>query len=267
MRPTHILYLFVFMTSIVFVLFILWIKQVLDNRRQRLMIENLNLYNKTLLNMYDGIRSIKHDFINFVQALNGYIECNDMNGVRTMANSMYHECKMVCNMEELNPHVIDNPAVYSLIVNKYQLACSQNIIMNIEITCSLQKMKIDTCQFCRILGILIDNAIEATKECKRKLINVRMLKEADTRFLIVENTYQNQELDLSKIYEKGYTTKTDSLDHGIGLWKVKDIIDNTNNLEIKTSKNDLFRQELKIKEDNKNLFFSFNGDKILLKQK
>ena len=261
------LYLSIFSVSIIVGLLVLYLKQLQNNRKQKLMLESLHLYNETLLNMYDGIRSIKHDFINFVQALNGYIQCNDMNGVRTMAASMYQECKIVCNMEELNPQVINNPAIYSLMVNKYKLASSKNIIMNIEITCSMDHLNIDTYTFCRILGILIDNAIEATNECENRMINVRMTQEAKLKILIIENSYQKGKVDLEKLFEKGYTTKSSNLEHGLGLWKVKNIIDHTENLELNTSDGDLFRQELIIRENHKNFAFPFESDKILLKQK
>ncbi len=32
--------------------------------------------------MYDSIRGFRHDFANFVQALNGYVETNDIIGIK-----------------------------------------------------------------------------------------------------------------------------------------------------------------------------------------
>ena len=47
--------------------------------------------------------------------------------------------------------------------------------MNIEVMTSIKDMKIDSYEFCRILGILLDNAIEAAQECEEKLVNVTKL--------------------------------------------------------------------------------------------
>ena len=56
-----------------------------------------------------------------------------------------------------------------------------------------------------------------------------------------------KDIDLDKIYEKGYTSKKDSAEkHGLGLWTVRKILINNNNLNLFTSKNDLFCQQLEI---------------------
>ena len=240
-------------------------KQMIEKSEQRMVIENLTLYNNTLTKMYDGIRSFKHDFVNFIQALEGYIKCNDMNGVKTMADSIYTECKSVCNMEMLNPQIINNPAVYNLLAHKFELANCQSITMSIEVNCDILTLSIDTYKLCRILGILIDNAIEAVKECTDKIIHVRFMKENDIKMIVVENSYLPKNIDLNRMFEKGYTTKTNNHGHGLGLWKVKDIVENTHNLEMNTIQGELFVQELKIKDIDKKLAFSFRTDKILLK--
>ena len=41
-------------------------------------VENLESYNKTLTIMYDSIRGFRHDFNNFIQALDGYVETNNI---------------------------------------------------------------------------------------------------------------------------------------------------------------------------------------------
>ena len=147
-------------------------KQMLDKNKQKSIIRNLSMYNETLNHLYDGIRCFKHDFVNFIQSLEGYVKCNDMDGIRMMTDAIYTECRSICNLETLNPEMINNPAIYNLLVNKYKLACNKKIIMNIEVQCDLDKLNIDDYHLCRILGILVDNAIEAVKTCKEKIINI-----------------------------------------------------------------------------------------------
>ena len=47
-------------------------------------------------------------------------------------------------------------------------------------------------EFTRILGILMDNAIEAAYECDNKIINVEIRKDfkVNRQLLIIENTYK-----------------------------------------------------------------------------
>ena len=102
-------------------------------------------------------------------------------------------------------------------------------------------------EFTRILGILMDNAIEATSECEEKIVNVSIRKNSrkHMQLLVIENTYKNKDIDTEKIYEKGYSTKSNNT--GLGLWEVRQILKKNNNLNLFTSKNNkYFSQQLEI---------------------
>ena len=126
-------------------------------------IEALKEHNKNLNMMYDDIRSFKHDFSNIVQALGGYITTENIEGLKGMHNRLLEEIKAVNNMELLNPDLINNHAIYNILNSKYCIARSCNINMNIEVLIDLNDLEINTLDLCRILGILLDNAIEAAK--------------------------------------------------------------------------------------------------------
>lgn len=214
-------------------------------------IHNLESYNKTLSIMYDNIRGFRHDFNNFVQALNGYAQINDIEGIKSMSESILKECKEVNNMGLLDPKIINNSAVYSIITNKYYLAQENNITMNVEIMINFQELNISTYELCRILGILLDNAIEATKQCEEKIINIKFIKDfkVNRKLIIIENSFNQPDINLEKIYEKGYSTKTEDLEqHGLGLWTVRKILKKSDNLNLFTTIDKLFRQQLEIYE-------------------
>lgn len=214
-------------------------------------IENLESYNKTLSIMYDSIRGFRHDFANFVQALDGYAEINDVDGIKNMSKSILKDCKMVNNMGILDPKIINNPAVYSILTNKYYIAQKEKILMNIEVMIDLKEIKISTYEFCRILGILLDNAIEAARECEEKVINIRFIKDfrVNRKLIIIENSYNKLDIDIDKIFEKGYSTKKElNKEHGLGLWTVRKILNQSDNLNLFTKKGKLFSQQLEIYE-------------------
>ena len=219
-------------------------------------IHNLESYNKTLLIMYDSIRGFRHDFANFVQALNGYVETNDIIGIKSMSKSILKDCTIVNTMGILDPKIINNPAVYSILTNKYYMAQKEKILMNIEVMIDLKEIKISAYEFCRILGILLDNAIEAAKECEEKVINVRFIKDfkVNRELVIIENSYKKVDLDIEKIFEKGYSTKKEEKDnHGLGLWTVRKILNQTDNLSLFTKAGELFSQQLEIYEQKVNI--------------
>ena len=98
---------------------------------------------------------------------------------------------------------------------------------------------------CRITGVFIDNAIQAVTDLKDKYLDIDMYKDDNFLVIAISNNYIGN-IELDRLDERGYTTK--SKGHGYGLSLVKEIINKNNRLknERKLSKN-IFTQILKIK--------------------
>ena len=166
-------------------------------------------------------------------------------------------------MSALNPEIINNPSIYAILADKYTKANSKNIQIELGIFLDLNSLNIDTYELTRILGILLDNSIEAAQECERKYISVRFLMDnrMNRQLVIVENTYNNKDVDTYKIFEKSYTTKPHNT--GLGLWEVNKILKKNDNLAIFTSKDEeLFKQQLEIYLPKKK---SYGNKKYLIK--
>lgn len=72
----------------------------------------------------------------------------------------------------------------------------------------------------KILGVLLDNAIDASKKSKTKKINISVIKDKKNIVFKIYNTYKGK-IDIEKI-GTGYSSKGKG--HGYGLRLVKDII-------------------------------------------
>lgn len=214
-------------------------------------LEQEKLYNKTLTILYDNIRGFKHDFNNIVQAIGGYISTDNMEGLKDYYSDLLADCRKSNNLAILNPELINNPAIYSILTSKYHKAEELGITMNFDIFMDLETLNIKTYDLTRILGILLDNAIDACNKCDEKDIYVTIRKDskANRQLIMVENTYANKTVDTDRIFEKGYTSKIedDGRNHGLGLWEVREILKKNNNLNLFTTKSmRLFTQQLEI---------------------
>lgn len=210
-------------------------------------LEEEKLVNKNLNILYDNIRAFRHDFNNIIQAIGGYISIKDIDGLSKYYSQLLDDCQRVNNISNLNPNIINNPALYSLLASKYYKADALGIKINFEICIDLNTLKIKIYELSRMLGILLDNAIEASIECNEKVINIKMRKDEihNRQLIIIENTYINKEIDLDKIFEKSYSTKPNNT--GLGLWEVRQLLNKNNNLNLYTAKNHkYFRQQLEI---------------------
>lgn len=204
-------------------------------------------YNKSLEILYDKVKGFKHDFDNIISTLDGFIETNDMQGLRNYFDEVKKDCKITNNLSIINPRIINNPGIYSLLNNKYFKATNYGITFDIEYFIDLNKLEINLYEFSRILGILIDNAIEEAEKCNNKIVKVSFLRETrnNRAIITIQNTYSNKNVDIDKIYNKGVSGKQNHT--GIGLWEVRNYIKNSKNLDLFTSKNDnFFKQELSI---------------------
>lgn len=210
-------------------------------------LEQEKQYNKTLQILHDNVRAFKHDFSNIIASIGGYVETNDLEGLKKYYKQLLQDCNQVNNLSSLNPDTINNPAVYAVLANKYYKADSLGIKINLECFIDFSKLHMQIYEFTRILGILMDNAIEASGECENKLINVIIRNDLrqNRQLLIIENTYNNKDVNVEKIYEKGYSTKPKNT--GLGLWEVDKIIKRHKNLARFTTKTDeFFKQQIEI---------------------
>ena len=213
----------------------------------KIKIDILEEKNKNLSEVNDYTRCFKHDFNNIIQAIDGYIMVNDMTALQKYFSGLLKECNCMNSMDLLNNKGTENPAIYGVLLNKYKRAEENNINMNIDIMVSLDKFKEKSYVLSRMIGILLDNEIEATSECEEKIVNVQFVKEEgkNRNLIIIENTYNNKNVDTNKIFEKNFTTKEGN--SGLGLWKIRDILSKDMDLDLYTTKDGvMFKQQLEI---------------------
>lgn len=214
-------------------------------------LQETKLYNKTLTILHDNIRSFRHDFANIVSSIGGYVQTNDLEGLKNYYSQLLEDCQNTNNLSALTPELINNPAIYNVLATKYHKADEQGIKINLEVFLDLNTLKIKIYDFTRILGILMDNAIEATKECNEKVINliIRNEQNKNRQVVIIENTYKNKDVNLDLIFDKGVTSKPGNT--GLGLWKVREILKKNENLNLFTTKNnEYFRQQFEMYYNN-----------------
>ena len=213
-------------------------------------LEEEKSYNKTLTILHDKIRGFKHDFDNIVQAIGGYVETNDMEGLKEYYSHLQKDSARVNNLSLLNPSTINNPAIYSLLTSKYFTAKDAGIeIENFEVFVDFKDLEkhIRIYELSRILGILFDNAIDASKESDEKVLNLWIRNEPNrNRYIIkISNSYKDKSVDTDRIYEKGFSSKGEN--RGLGLWEVRQFIKKSKNLNLFTTKDDdYFTQQLEI---------------------
>lgn len=210
-------------------------------------LESAEEYNKTLHILHDSVRGFKHDFDNIVTTIGGYIKTNDMDGLKSYYSQLEENCTKVNNLYVLDPDIINNPGVYNLITAKYNEALEKGIKVNLTVLLDLNDLHMKIYEFARILGILLDNAIDAASECDEKILNIIFRNEPKNsrNIILIENTYKDKDVDIEQIFNKGVSGKENHT--GLGLWEIRQILKKNNNINIYTNKDEkYFSQQLEI---------------------
>lgn len=235
------------MLLLYFIITLYSISKIIKLKTATTQLESAEEYNKTLHILHDNVRGFKHDFDNIVTTIGGYINTDDMEGLKKYYVQLEQDCERVNNLYILNPDSINNPGIYNLLTSKYHEATEKGIDVNIYFLLDLNDLHMKIYEFARILGILLDNAIEAAEKSKEKLINISFRKDErnNRNLILIENSYVNKDVDTEEIFNKGFTEKENHT--GIGLWEVRKILSKNNNINLFTSKtDDLFKQQLEI---------------------
>ena len=97
-----------------------------------------------------------------------------------------------------------------------------------------------------LLGVYLDNAIEASKNSKDKKMAIEIYKTGEDIEIIISNTYEGT-IDTESIGKTKYTTK--GKNHGYGLMLVSKILEENKRFEAKRVVTDVvYSQKLKIKK-------------------
>lgn len=217
-------------------------------------LSKLKEYTNMLEYVSNDLRNFKHDYINILQIMDEYIETENMEGLKIFfKHDLVPESKKILERDTclmLLQHIKIDP-LKAIISSKIITAQSKNIKVKIEIIDDINKLSINLIDICRIVGILLDNAIEATELCDNKFIAFLIFKDEKSTSLIINNSCNKNTPPIHKIYEKNFSTK--GLNRGIGLKFVKKIIDEkyTNVLLNTKIENSTFCQEFIIINNSK----------------
>ncbi|HFI0041721.1 TPA: sensor histidine kinase [Streptococcus suis] len=207
---------------------------------------DLGRYSRHVESLYKEIRSFRHDYTNILISLNEAIREEDIVAIRTIYSEViadsdrkFYDGKY--DIARLSN--IQNPAVKSLLSSKMLEAQKKGIAISVEVDAEIEPPDLELIEFITILSILLDNAIDAAKQCANGNIVFAYFQEDDRKIIVVENTTVEDKVSTSHIFEYGHSTKGDN--RGIGLANVKAILDNYPKFSISTnSSNHRFVQEL-----------------------
>ena len=175
-------------------------------------------HQKELKSFIKMIRAQRHDFNLHLHAVNGLLEAGK-----------YEECKsyvtkMVAETEYVNEVLpIHDTSISALLYAYRSDAESSGIKMTFDITTNLRGLAPEAYEINRIIGNVLQNAIDALVEQTDRNygIHVRMYETADSAVVDVSNRFFGDTEELSHFFEYSYSGKKNH--EGLGLSTVRRI--------------------------------------------
>ena len=194
-----------------------YLEQIQTAAKQKAL-QDLQDYTHNLEVMYNGLHSFKHDYVNILLSISGYIENGDMDELKDFFENKIFPTKNLIDQGDYKLNQLSNIGVLeikSLLSAKIIYAHESGIDVTIDIPDKVDSFLIDTVDLARILGIFFDNAIEATLETEHPQIGLNIIQNKTGVSIIISNHFRDNGMVLHKLKQKGVSTKIGH--QGIGL--------------------------------------------------
>ena len=206
--------------------------------------EILEHYVDSLEEMVKEMQSFRHDYKNILSSMSGYIRENKMEELKQYFDEKIKNFSSDTEVQMEAWKCLKNIQPMELkgfLYEKMLLAFARGVKMQVYV---MDGMKIQCTymeELIRILGILIDNAIEASEQLPRGYVVIEIAKTDQSVSFAIKNNYL-QEPELMKMGKEQYTTKGKG--RGNGLCWVEETIEKHKEAfhELKVEKNELIQR-------------------------
>ncbi|CDB69202.1 sensor kinase protein [Eubacterium sp. CAG:252] len=177
-------------------------------------IGQVGLYNSMREN-YNIQRQRTHEYKNQIVCMDMLMKKKDYSKLEDYIGNISDGLDAQLDMVDTN-----NDVVNAILNAKYYEAIKNDVLFVLKIN-DLSDIKVSDEDIVTILSNLLDNAIEAAKQCDvgKRTVKIKLLSEDDVLTIAVSNTYKTEPM----LTEDGYirTTKNNKEEHG---WGIRNIV-------------------------------------------
>ncbi len=164
------------------------------------------------------LRAQRHDFLNHLQVVYSLMEMREHKEAQDYIERVYGDIRAVSRVLRTA-----NPAVNALLKVKLASSEKHGVKVELHIESAWKNLSIPGWEMCKVLGNLIDNALDALKGTTNPRLTITLSEDLKSfRFAVANNGPDIPSHDLSRIFQPGITTKSEG--HGMGLFIVRNTL-------------------------------------------
>ncbi len=242
-------FLFLMMLHLINVKYKEWENHKLLSYKDRLL-SGLSTYTQEVDKSYQSVRMFRHDFTNILVSMRETIETQKIEAVRKTYGEILERSSIILEENRKEVAKLANIKVLelkSVISAKILQAEIRDVAVELEIPETIDNIRVEKLDIVRIIGITLDNAIDAAVETEgdKAVVKVAIFNKGLARYYVVENDMVQEKLPIHLIFEEGYSTKGPH--RGYGLANLDAIISNYPRVSYRIqAKNYKFRIELEM---------------------
>lgn len=215
---------------------IIFIKQAeYEAKEQRNRMNYLIDYSEQIEKNYSELRKFKHDYKNILISLEDYIENDDVIGLKNYFYSSIKGTGTIFDQEILKMASVSHleiREIKSIIISKLYSAYEQGIRVNIHVPKTIDKISVPSLILVRMLGIILDNAIEESQNVDNPEIELTVTIHNQACLFIISNRCREKIPKLHVLKQANFSTK--SQDRGIGLTNLDELVQAQPNVYLET---------------------------------
>jgi two-component system sensor histidine kinase AgrC len=229
-----------FLFSTTFYLFAIFFHQkfILTKRKiraEQIEQQNLLYYTEDVERQNNISRKFQHDYQNILLSIKGFLDDGDLEGLKkyydsdivVASNVITHNLFALKDIDKIKVKEIK-----SLLIEKILLAQKLNLNVNFEINKEINAFPVRSVPLVRMLGIILDNAIEALLTLEDNTLFIGCFKWEKGVYFIIQNPCPPDMPCLHEIWTSGFTTKGKR--RGLGLINLLEIVDSLPNATLET---------------------------------
>ncbi|GFI03209.1 sensor histidine kinase DcuS [Lachnospiraceae bacterium] len=202
-------------------------------------------YTERLEALYLDLRSFKHDYINILSSLHSYISEKNYEGLENYFNAQILPTgTKIASDDSIYGRLghIKSPEVKSILYSKIFLAFKQKINVTTQVNEEIDNFPMNTIDLIRVLGILLDNAIDSSAATNEKNLIISIIKDSEGIYIQIKNSSCHID-NIENLYQIGVSSKGSK--RGLGLYEARKILEQYSNTLLQTEyANFVFNQKL-----------------------
>ena len=191
------------------------IRDALDSRKLLQQLDDMDQTIEAQEDLNITLRAQRHDFLNHLQVVYSLIEMKEYKEANDYIERVYGSIASVGKVLRTA-----NPAINALLQVKLGVCEKAGIQVKLDIRSAWKDLSIPGWEMCKVLGNLLDNAIDALQEVSDRRLTLTLTEDLKAFRFSVKNSGPMIPVKLqASIFQPGITTK--AAGHGMGLFIVR----------------------------------------------